>query len=179
MILSRRLLLYISSRDGGRPHFFLLLLLLFLHDQALTTFSRVPRRSIDRKQRKRDEGRRKGGDRSIDRSEILDRRGRPDQEVARPITDESGWSRSIVAQRERERERERKRDDVLESYLDKKGHPKDTPGSERRSRITIEHRLARLVSAPMLDFQTLPPKQSFVSFRVSRDAHRLHLRIRP
>lgn len=57
-------------------------------------------------------------------------------------------------------EKERERDDVLESYLDKKGHPKDTPGSERRSRITIEHRLARLISAPMLDFQTLPPKQS-------------------
>lgn len=143
MILSRRLLLYISSRDGGRPDFFFL----------LTTFSRVPRRSIDRKQRKRDEGRR--GDRSIDRSEILDRRGRPDQEVARPITMRVGGAVASLLN-----EKERERDDVLESYLDKKGHPKDTPGSERRSRITIEHRLARLVSAPMLDFQTLPPKQS-------------------
>jgi hypothetical protein len=49
--------------------------------------------------------------------------------------------------------------DVLESYRDKKGHPKDTPGSGRRNAITIDigsldTRLpSRYASMTMLDFK--------------------------
>lgn len=65
MILSRRLLLYISSRDGGRPDFF------FFADHVFTRATKIDRSKAEK------EGRGEEGDRSIDRSEILDRRGRP------------------------------------------------------------------------------------------------------
>lgn len=89
MILSRRLLPYVSSRDlifaRGRP----------------PSFHACQRRSIDRKQGG-DEGE---IDRSIDRSEILDRPRRPDQEVARLRSRMrvGGAVASLLNEKERER----------------------------------------------------------------------------
>lgn len=72
---------------------------------------------------------------SIDRSDrtgsLLDRcrrrRYRRYRRYRGSITDESRWRLGCST-----------RVDVLESYRDKKGHPKDTPGSGRRNAITID-----------------------------------------
>lgn len=56
MILSRRLLLYISSRDGGRPDFFF-----FFADHVFTRATKIDRSKAEK------EGRGEEG-RSIDRS---------------------------------------------------------------------------------------------------------------
>lgn len=85
MILSRRLLPYVSSRD-----------LIFARVRP-PSFHACQRRSIDRKQ---------GGDEGeIDRSEILDRPRRPDQEVARLRSRMrvGGAVASLLNEKERER----------------------------------------------------------------------------